>query len=160
MPSFDIVSKVDMHEATNAIDQANREIKTRFDFKDSNANFELAENKINLTAANKFQLQQMLPILQAKLSKRNIDISCLEYGDPQESLHEAKQAITIKQGINQELAKKITKLIKDTKLKVQSTIQGEQLRVTGKSRDDLQTIISLLRKEKLELPLQFENFRD
>jgi uncharacterized protein YajQ (UPF0234 family) len=160
MPSFDIVSKIDMHEVTNAVDQANREVNTRFDFKNTNAKFELAEDKITLSAQNTFQLQQMLTILETKLAKRQIDIRCLNKKDPQESLHEAKQLINIRQGIDQELAKKITKLIKNSKLKVQAAIQGEQIRVTGKKRDDLQEAIAMLREQKLEVPLQYENFRD
>jgi uncharacterized protein YajQ (UPF0234 family) len=160
MPSFDIVSKIDMHEVTNAVDQANREVNNRFDFKNTNAKFELAEDKITLSAQNTFQLQQMLTILETKLAKRQIDIRCLNKKDPQESLHEAKQLINIRQGIDQELAKKITKLIKNSKLKVQAAIQGEQIRVTGKKRDDLQEAIAMLREQKLEVPLQYENFRD
>ena len=160
MPSFDIVSKIDMHEVTNAVDQANREVNTRFDFKNTNAKFELAEDKIILSAQNTFQLQQMLTILENKLAKRQIDIRCLKKNDPQEILHEAKQLINIRQGIDQELAKKSTKLIKNSKLKVQAAIQGEQIRVTGKKRDDLQEVIAMLREQKLEVPLQYENFRD
>jgi uncharacterized protein YajQ (UPF0234 family) len=160
MPSFDIVSKIDMHEVTNAVDQANREVNTRFDFKNTNAKFELAEDKITLSAQNTFQLQQMLTILETKLAKRQIDIRCLNKKDPQESLHEAKQLINIRQGIDQELAKRITQLIKNSKLKVQAAIQGEQIRVTGKKRDDLQEVIAMSREQKLEVPLQYENFRD
>ena len=160
MPSFDIVSKVDSHELTNAIDQANREVKTRFDFKDSNANFQYADNKITLVAPSKFQVEQMLAILHNKFAKRSIDLNSLENGDVQESLHEARQVITIKQGIDQETGKKISKLIKESKLKVQSSIMGDQVRVTGKKRDDLQEAIALLRKEELGVPVQFENFRD
>lgn len=160
MPSFDIVSKVALHEITNAIDQANREVSTRFDFKDTNARFELSENKITLIAPAKFQLQQMIPILENKLTKRGIDLICLSHEEPQESLHEAKQVINIKQGIDHEVGKKITKVIKDSKIKVQASIMGEQIRVTSKKRDDLQEVIAMLRKEQLGLPLQFENFRD
>ena len=161
MPSFDITSNVDMHELTNAVDQANRELDNRFDFKGSNAKFELAKDNITLTAQNKFQLQQMLPILELKLSKRSIDIRCLKINEPQESLHEAKQTADIKQGIEQDMAKKITKFIKDAKLKVQTSIQGEQIRVTGKKRDDLQQVMAMLKaSDKLEMALQFNNFRD
>lgn len=162
MPSFDIVSKVAVNEINNAIDQANREVKTRFDFKDSNAHFEHSENKITLIAQNKFQLQQMTQILDAKLVKRGVDINCLERADATESLHEARQIITVKQGIDHDIGKKINKLIKDSALKVQTAIMGEQIRVTGKKRDDLQDVIALLRKEqeKIGVPLQFENFRD
>jgi uncharacterized protein YajQ (UPF0234 family) len=160
MPSFDIVSTVDMHEVSNAIDQANREVKNRFDFKNTDAKFESTEDKIVLSAQNTFQLQQMLSILELKLAKRNVDIKCLKINKPQESLHEAKQEVIIRQGIEPELAKKIIKLIKDSKLKVQATIQGNQIRVNGKKRDDLQKTIALLREQKFDLPLQYVNFRD
>ena len=160
MPSFDIVSSVDMHEVTNAVDQANREVDNRFDFKGTGAKFELTNDTVILTAQNTFQLQQMVNILELKLTKRNIDIKCLKIDEPQESLHEAKQVIHIRQGIDQELAKKIIKTIKNSKLKIQAAIQGDQIRVTGKKRDDLQNVISMLREEKIDLPLQYENFRD
>jgi cyclic-di-GMP-binding protein len=160
MPSFDIVSKVPTHEIANAIDLANREVKTRFDFKDTNAHFDYKEDKITLVAQSKFQLQQMTQILDSKLVKRNIDISCLKRDEPTESLHEAKQVVTIRQGIDHDMGKKINKIIKDANLKVQSSIMGEQIRVTGKKRDDLQTAIAALRKEELGIPVQFENFRD
>lgn len=162
MPSFDIVSKIEIHELNNAIDQANREVKTRFDFKDSDASFIFAEDKITLSATNKFQIEQMQQILTSKLTKRNIDISCLEYGNITENLHEAKQLVTVKQGIDQDTGKKINKLIKDLNLKVQSSIMGEHIRVTGKKRDDLQDVISALRQinDKIGIPVQFENFRD
>lgn len=160
MPSFDVVSKINLHELANAVDQANREVSTRFDFKGSNASFELSENTITLKAPNEFQLKQMVDILQSKLIKRGIDIKALEFQKMEESLHEARQNILVKQGIDQELAKKITKLIKEQKVKVQPIIQGEQIRVSGKKRDDLQETIQMLKKQDLTLPLQFENFRD
>lgn len=160
MPSFDIVSKVNMHEMTNAIDQANREVITRFDFKDSGAHFELTEEKIVLVAKTDFQLKQMNDILVNKLAKRQVDINSLEYKDPVITGNEAKQTINIKQGLEGETPKKIIKFIKDKKLKVQTSIQGDQVRVTGKKRDDLQEVIGFLRQEKFDLPLQFENFRD
>lgn len=160
MPSFDVVSKIDNHEATNAIDQANREVKTRFDFKDTNAHYEFADNVITLIAPNKFQLQQMQQILEPKLVKRGIDLNCLVRDEISESLHEARQKITIKYGIDHEAGKKINKLIKDAQLKVQSSIMGDHVRVTGKKKDDLQAVMGLLRKEQLGIPLQFENFRD
>ncbi len=160
MPSFDIVSKIDHHEATNAVDQANREVKTRFDFKDTNAHFELAENIITLFAPNKFQLQQMQQILEPKLAKRGIDLACLERGEIQESLHEARQKVTIKYGIDHEAGKKINKLIKESPVKVQSSIMGDHVRVTSKKKDDLQAIMALMRKSDLGVPIQFENFRD
>lgn len=160
MPSFDVVSKVPLHELTNAVDQANREVATRFDFRNTNARFELADNKITLIAPNKFQLQQMMIILDSKVAKRNIDLACLDRADPEENLREARQIVTIRQGIDHELGKKITKLIKDSKIKVQSSVMEDHLRITGKKRDDLQEVIAMLRQAKLDLPLQFENFRD
>ncbi|EKE00798.1 MAG: hypothetical protein ACD_21C00272G0009 [uncultured bacterium] len=160
MPTFDIVSKIDLHEATNAIDQANREVKNRFDFKDTNAHFELKENVVTLIAPNKFQLQQMQQILEPKLVKRGIDLNCLKHEEIHESLHEAKQEITIKHGIDHEMGKKINKIIKDSQLKAQSSVMGDHVRVTAKKRDDLQAVISILREEQLGIPLQFDNFRD
>jgi uncharacterized protein YajQ (UPF0234 family) len=160
MPSFDIVSEIDNHELTNAVDQANREVTTRFDFKDANAKYELQKDKLLLRAQNEFQVKQMQDILNTKIAKRNIDLRCLEAGKIESSLHEARLDITIKQGIKQDFAKKVIKLIKDLGLKVQAAIQGEQIRVTGKKRDDLQAAIAVLREQKLELPLQYVNFRD
>jgi uncharacterized protein YajQ (UPF0234 family) len=160
MPSFDITSKVDMHEITNAIDQCSREVETRFDFKGSDAKFELAENKINLKAQNTFQLDQMVGILENKMAKRKVDIRSFKFNATEESLHEAKRTIDILQGIEQETAKKIVKTIKDSKLKVQASIQGDQIRISGKNRDDLQDTIAMLREQKTEIPLQYENFRD
>lgn len=160
MPSFDIVSKVDSQEVTNAVDQANREVQNRFDFKGSNARFELAKEEITLIAPTDFQLKQMLDILYNKFAKRGLDIKALDVEKPAIALHEARQVVKVKQGIDQEFAKKITKLIKDQKLKVQTSIQGDQIRVTGKKRDDLQEVIGMLREANLELPLQYDNFRD
>lgn len=160
MPSFDVVSEINPHELSNAIDQANREVQTRFDFKDSNATFMLEKEHVNLKAQNEFQVKQMYEILLGKLTKRNIDIKCLEAGKVESNLHEARQKVQIKQGIDKEMAKKITKAIKDANLKVQAAIQGEQVRVTGKKRDDLQTAIACLKEGKFDLPLQFVNFRD
>lgn len=161
MPSFDVVSEVDMHEAANAVDQANREVSTRFDFKGTDASFELNEGEITLKAEVEFQLQQMLDILRNKLIKRGVDISCMEIGDPQTTGKQAHQKATLQQGLDTPLAKKIIKMIKDNKkIKVQSVIQGEKIRVSGKKRDDLQQAISLLKEAKLELPLQYNNFRD
>ncbi|MEJ2094778.1 MAG: YajQ family cyclic di-GMP-binding protein [Gammaproteobacteria bacterium] len=160
MPSFDIVSEIDMHELSNSIDQANREITNRFDFKGTNSRVELKENIITLVAPAEFQIKQIEDILTTKMSKRGIDIKCLEKGEVTENINEARKAITVHQGIDKELAKKLVKLVKDTKLKVQSSIQGEQVRVTGKKRDDLQEIIQMLKNSKLDLPLQFVNFRD
>jgi len=160
MPTFDIVSEIDSHEVTNAIDQANKEVSTRFDFKGSNASFEHIEDDIVMKAESTFQLQQMLPILYAKMGKRGIDISSLESGKIQDTGKTAQQSIALKQGLSSEFAKKVVKLIKDKKLKVQAAINGEKIRVTGKKRDDLQEVIQMLRSEDLEQPLQFNNFRD
>lgn len=160
MPSFDIVSKINKHEISNAVDQANREVSTRFDFKDTHSNFDLKEEKIILTAPSDFHLKQMKEILTIKLTKRELDIRSFHYQDSTTTLKEARQEIDIKQGIDPDTAKAIVKIIKNSKIKAQAAIQGDQIRVTGKKRDDLQAIISLLKSEKFELPLQFENFRD
>jgi uncharacterized protein YajQ (UPF0234 family) len=161
MPSFDIVSEFDAHEVSNAVDQANKEVSTRFDFKGSDAHFDLQDESITMKAESTFQLQQMLPILFSKMTKRKVDIACLESGSIQDTGKTAQQTISLNQGIETPIAKKIVKLIKDKKLKVQTAIQGEKLRVTGKKRDDLQQVMALLKAEKsIELPLQFENFRD
>ncbi len=160
MPSFDIVSKVNHHEVTNAVDQANRELTSRFDFKGTNARLEQSKNTITLFAPTDFQLKQINEIFCNKLAKREVDIRTLEYKNIEVNLNEARQIVEVKEGISQEQAKKVVALIKDSKLKVQASIQGEQVRVTGKSRDDLQEVIGMLRKAKTEIPLQFENFRD
>ena len=138
MPSFDVVSEVDKHEVTNAIDQANREVGTRFDFKGTGAEFEYKDDIIHLTAEADFQLKQMLDILNLKVAKRGIDVACLDPQEVEMTGNKAKQKILIRQGIDQPLGKKINRMIKDGKLKVQCAIQGDQLRVTGKKRDDLQ----------------------
>ncbi|MFC3714629.1 YajQ family cyclic di-GMP-binding protein [Luteimonas soli] len=160
MPSFDIVSEVDTHELTNAVDQANRELSTRFDFKGVEASFERNENIISQSAPSEFQLQQMTDILRARLAARKIDSRCLEFDDVETNLAGARQKVTVRQGIERELAKKIQGAIKDAKLKVDSQINGDKLRVTGKKRDDLQAVMALLRGKEFELPLQFDNFRD
>lgn len=160
MPSFDIVSNIDNHEVANAVDQVNREIATRFDFKGTNAKVELVKEKITLTAPTDFQLKQVDDILRNKFAKRQVDIRSLKYGSIETNLSEAKQVIEVKQGIEAEQAKKITKLIKEGGFKVQSAIQGDQVRVTGKKRDDLQDVIAMLRSAKVDIPLQFINFRD
>jgi uncharacterized protein YajQ (UPF0234 family) len=160
MPSFDIISEVNLHEVANAVDQANREVDTRFDFKGSGANYKLDEPAIALTAETEFQLQQMLDILHAKLAKRGVDIASLDAGEPEIAGKQARQTVKLIQGIDSVLAKKIVKLVKDSKMKVQAAIQGEKVRITGKKRDDLQECIALLRGAKLEQPLQFDNFRD
>jgi len=160
MPSFDIVSEVDKHELTNAVDQANRELAMRFDFKGSDARFDLADHVVTQVASSDFQLKQMLDILRARLIARGIDIRCLDISDPLVNLGGARQTVTVKQGIEQPVAKKIVAAIKAAKLKVETSINGDKLRVTAKKRDDLQTAIALLRKTDMELPLQFEDFRD
>ena len=160
MPSFDIVSEFDKHEVKNAVDQASKEVDTRFDFKGTDSSFELTDEKIVMISESAFQLQQMFSVVCAKLSRRGVDIACLDVGEPKGSGKQMRQEITLKQGLDTPMAKKIIKLIKDKKLKVQAAIQGEQIRVTGKKRDDLQEVIQMLREEKLEMPLQFENFRD
>lgn len=160
MPSFDVVSEVDMHEVTNAVDQANREVTTRFDFKGSNARYERTEAEITLHAQVDFQLKQMLEILKDKLARRLVDVACLEIKDPELSLNQARQQVILRQGLDGALARDVVKRIKDAKLKVQVAIQGDKVRVTGKKRDDLQEVIALLRGSKLELPLQYNNFRD
>jgi cyclic-di-GMP-binding protein len=161
MPSFDVVSQVDKHELTNAVDQANRELTTRFDFRGVEASFDLDdESLITQRAPSDFQLKQMLEILRARLIARGIDIRCMDVADPDINLAGARQKITIRQGIEQAQAKKIIAAIKAAKLKVESQINGDKLRISGKKRDDLQTAIALLRKGEFELPLQFENFRD
>lgn len=160
MPSFDVVSEVDGHELQNALDQANREVGNRFDFKGSDAKVSENDGVLQLEAASKFQVAQMRDILLQKMAKRGLDIQCLESGVTEERGNRAYQKITVKQGIDKESGKKIVKLVKESKLKVQAAIQGEQVRITGKKRDDLQQVMALLRGSDLELPLQFNNFRD
>jgi uncharacterized protein YajQ (UPF0234 family) len=160
MPSFDIISEFDKHELQNAVDQANKEVSTRFDFKGTDSQIELNDNTVIMASGSTFQLQQMFSILCSKLTRRGIDIACMDAGEPKPSGKGMRQEIIMKQGLDANLAKKIVKLIKDKKLKVQAAIQGEQIRVTGKKRDDLQEAIQMLRSEKLEMPLQFSNFRD
>jgi len=162
MPSFDAVSELDSHELTNAVDQANRELSQRFDFKDTGASFELNEKEmtVSLKAPAEFQLKQMVDILTQRLGKRGIDVRCMEKKDAVTNLAEARQDVVLRHGIDQETGKKLQKLIKEAKLKVQAQIQGEQLRVIGKQRDDLQAAMALLRKAEVDRPLQFRNFRD
>ena len=160
MPSFDIVSEVNQHELTNAVDQANRELSTRFDFKGIDAKFVLEDQAITQSAPSDFQLKQMEDILRARLIARSIDVRCLEFGDVETNLAGARQKITVKQGIERDLAKKIQGALKEAKLKVDSQINGDKLRVTGKKRDDLQAAIAVLKAGNYERPLQFDNFRD
>jgi uncharacterized protein YajQ (UPF0234 family) len=160
MPSFDIVSEVNLHEVTNAVDQAGREVDQRFDFKGTNARFELKDSVVTLSAQADFQLKQMLEILKLKLSKRGVDVGCLKVDPPVTTGQTARQVVTLRQGIDADLARKIQRLAKDSKLKVQAAIQDKQVRVTGKNRDDLQAVIALVRKGGFDLPLQYTNFRD
>jgi cyclic-di-GMP-binding protein len=160
VPSFDVVSELNAHEVANAIDQANRELAQRFDFKDTGARFELQELTVTLHAQVDFQLRQMLEILKLRLSKRGVDLQCLEIKEPQTTLSSAQQEVLLRQGIDQEAGRRIARAIKDSKLKVQASVQGDKVRITGKQRDDLQAAIKLLRGAKVEVPLQFNNFRD
>jgi uncharacterized protein YajQ (UPF0234 family) len=160
MPSFDTVSELNGHEIANAVDQANRELTQRFDFKDTGARFDLKEFTVTLHAEVEFQLKQMLEILKLRLSKRGIDLVCLEVKEPKSNLAAAQQEVVLRQGIDQEAGKKIMRMLKDSKLKVQASLQGDKVRITGKQRDDLQAAIAFLRGAKVDVPLQFNNFRD
>ena len=160
MPSFDIESKVDLHELTNAIDQSNRVIANRYDFKEANASFEFANEVVKLNANEAFQIDQMIPILKENLAKRGIDLKALKLGEKNISNSIASLDAEINQGINQDIAREIVKIIKSSKIKVQSSIQGDSLRVSGKKRDELQEIITLLKSKEIEIPIQFKNFRD
>lgn len=160
MPSFDIVSEIDLVEVKNAVDNANRELDTRFDFRGVEASFELKDNTVVMAAEAEFQLQQMLDILRSKCVKRNVDTSAIDAQSFEHSGKTYKQNILFKQGIEQPMAKKIIKLLKDKKIKVQASIQGEQVRVTGKKRDDLQTAIAEVKQADLGQPFQYNNFRD
>lgn len=161
MPSFDIVSEVDWQEVKNAVNQASKEITNRFDFKGSQAKIDESDPNLTLYGDDDFKVAQMLEILQLKLAKRSVDLGCLDKGEVQESsTGKAMQTIKVRQGVDIDLARKIVKLIKNKKLKVQAAIQGEQVRVTGKKRDDLQEVMTFLKEQKLGLPLQYINFRD
>ena len=161
MPAFDIVSEVDQHELTNAVDQANRELDNRYDFRGSDAKVEQADKVLTLFADSDFQLEQLLDILRMKLVKRKIEVSCLEIKDPMGQGKMRKQDVIVREGIEKALSRKIVKLVKESKLKVQVAVQGESVRVTGKKRDDLQQVMALLRgNDSLDMPLQFNNFRD
>ena len=161
MPSFDIVSEVDKQEIRNALDQVNKEVSTRFDFKGSDARVEQADYKLTVFADDEFKLSQVLDILMTKLAKRGVDVRCLDRGEAEKiSGNKVKQQITVKTGVETELAKKIIRLIKDSKLKVQGSIQGDAVRVTGTKRDILQEAIQLIKKSITEFPLQFQNFRE
>ena len=160
MPSFDIVSEVNMHEVSNAVDQSNRELVKRFDFKGTNARFEIEGNQVTLRAPNDFQIKQMYDILRDRFAARKVDTRCLQAGTIQANVSEAWQQITVRSGIETDLARSIVKKIKKEKLKVQASIQGEKVRVTGKKRDDLQLVIAMLKESDIEIPLQYENYRD
>jgi len=160
MPSLDVVSELDGHELTNAVDQANREVENRFDFRGTDAKFTLADFVITLEAPSEFQVQQMLAILTDKLARRKIDVAAMAPEKPEIALNKTRQKVVMKHGVDTEHARKIVKMIKDSKLKVQAAIQGEQVRVTGKKRDDLQAVIQMLKEAEVGLPLQFTNFRD
>ena len=160
MPSFDVVSDFDAHEVNNAVDQANREVNTRFDFKGTGSKFVLEDDVISLTSQSDFQLQQMLDILRQKLSKRGVDVGCLKEEEIEITGSEARQKVIMRKGLDTPLARELVKKIKSSKIKVQSAIQGDKLRISGKKRDDLQSVISLLKDFDTDLPLQYENFRD
>lgn len=160
MPSFDVVSEVDKHELSNAVDQANRELEKRFDFKGVDARFELEGYVITQTAPSVFQLNQMLDVLRGRLAARNIDIRCLDVGEPNENVSGARRMVTVRQGLEQAVSKKLIAALKGAKLKVEAQINGDKLRVSGKKRDDLQAAMAQLRQSDVDLPLQFNNFRD
>jgi uncharacterized protein YajQ (UPF0234 family) len=160
MPSFDVVSEIDLHELTNAVDQAVRELSQRFDFKGSDAIFELDDNIVTMIAPADFQLKQMLDILKLRVSKRGIDVSCMEVKDPEVNLARAKQQVIMKHGIDADAGRKVAKLVKESKIKVQAQVQGDKVRVIGKKRDDLQEAMALLRRADVGVPLQFNNFRE
>jgi len=161
MPSFDIVSEVNQVEVRNAIDQANKEISTRFDFKESDARVEYDGKALTLFADDDFKVRQVTDIVVARLAKRQVDVRSLKYGDTEKiSGNKVKQAVTVRTGVEQDLAKKLVKLLKESKLKVQASIQGDAVRVSGAKKDDLQAAIALVRKSITDYPLQFQNFRD
>ena len=160
MPSFDIKSEIDKHELTNVVDQANRVLKNRFDFKDADAEFKLNDNAILLTAKEDFHIKQMSSVLQEAITKRKMDIRILKPGKVEVANNTARQTINLQEGIDRELAKNITTFIKQSKIKVQASIQGDSVRITGKKRDELQQTIQLIKDQKYDLPLQFDNFRD
>ena len=160
MPSLDIKSEIDSHELLNAIDQANRVISNRFDFKGTDSKFTLDNEEITLNSQEEFQINQMMPILKESLVKRNIDVKSLDPQKIETSNFRASQKVLLKKGIDRELAKKITALVKKSKLKIQAQIQGEEIRISGKKRDDLQAVMKIIKDGKFDIPLQFVNFRD
>ena len=160
MASFDIKSEIDHHEITNAVDQANRILQNRFDFKGTGAEFSLMDNQITLSAVEEFQIHQMLPILNESLAKRSVDLKSLKPGEVEVSTGSASQIMNLQEGIDKELGKKITTLVKQSKVKVQASIQGNSIRINGKKRDELQQIMKVIKDQKYNIPLQFNNFRD
>ena len=161
MPSFDIVSQVDKQEVKNAVEQTNKEVSNRFDFKGSDARVEQSELQLTVFADDEFKLGQVLDVLRGRMTKRNVDVRCLELGAVEKiSGDKVKRAVTVKTGIAQDKGKSIVKLLKDSKLKVQASIQGDALRVSGGKKDDLQAAIQMVRSSVTDLPLQFINFRD
>ena len=160
MPSFDIVSEVDSHELSNAVDNSNRAISQRFDFKGTNTEVRKTNDEVIISSESEFQVDQVLTIVHSEMVRRKIDINSLEESQSKPNGRQVEKKLLLRQGIDKETAKKIIKLIKDSKIKVQSSIQGEQVRVTGKKRDDLQSVMSTLKQSKLDLPLQYTNFRD
>ncbi|GJL75071.1 YajQ family cyclic di-GMP-binding protein [Nitrosomonas sp.] len=161
MPSFDVVSEVDGHEVRNAVDQTNKEVSARFDFKGTDARVEQVDLVLSVFADDEFKLEQVLDILRSKLTKRKIDVRCLEKGQIEKiSGNKVKQQVTVKTGLNVELAKKIVKILKENKLKVQASIQGETVRVSGAKRDVLQEAIQIIKKAITDFPLQYQNFRE
>ncbi len=160
MPSFDVVSQVDLNEVSNAVNQATRELDNRFDFKGTNAKFELDDSAVTLRAPNEFQVNQMYDILTARLASRKINVGCLEREATQQNVSDAWQIVRVRQGIDTDLARQLVKLVKQAKMKVQVAIQGDQLRVSGNKKDALQKVIELIKEQNVSLPLQFVNFRD
>ena len=160
MPSFDVVSEVDMHELRNAVDQANKEVTTRYDFKGSDCSFELNEEVITLKAEGEFQIKQMRDVLRSKMVARKVDTSALDIQDVEGQLKNTRQRMLLKQGLDGDAGRKVSKLIKAGKFKVTTQMQDKQVRVTGKKRDDLQQVMAMLRTEDVGVPVQFTNFRD
>jgi len=161
MPSFDIVCEADMVEVRNAIDQANKEIANRFDFKGSDARVEHKERELTVYADDEFKLGQVRDVLVGKFAKRGVDVRFLDYGDPQKiGGDKMKQVVTVRHGVSGDLAKKIVRLVKDSKIKVQASIQGDTVRVSGAKRDDLQSVIALVKRDVADVPLAYQNFRD
>ncbi len=160
MPSFDVVSEIDLQIVRNAVDQSNREVETRFDFRGVDCGFELRDKTISIHADEEFQLNQLEDMLKSRFARNKIDAACLKPGEMEASGKSKRKIYGLVEGVEKEIARNIVKLIKNSKLKVQSAIQGEQVRITGKKRDDLQAVMALLKESKIEIPIQFTNFRD